>query len=150
MVSRILGMLEQNWDAGFEVTLRYCCVLISSKTETLYPVWKILKQEYKQLQIVRKFPKLTRFTGPLPARVSNKAWESLRPKELSCKAGSQTNWESWKGHSPTCLTSCTLPSCSVLQIPSFVSCHPRWGGPWWCSCRWVFSIAVSNLSLIFL
>ena len=68
------------------------------------------------------------------------AWKKQKPAELSGRGLDVLRY--WERTCPTCWAACRL--CSALQVPSFVSCHPLWGGPRWCSCLWVLSDPISN------
>jgi hypothetical protein len=67
----------------------------------------------------------------------------IRKAENHCSSGNkeqllylreaQTSRSTWKRQGSLC---------AVWW--AFVSCHPCWGGLWWCNCIWVTSVAIGN------
>lgn len=106
----------------------------------------------KHLKSFRKCLKLTRLTMSLPPEESiswRSAWEMLiLSNQQRHQKEAQIHRGTWKGHSPVCWAVSRL--CSVLGIPSFLSCCSSRGGLWWCNCLWVISSHISNLSPIWL
>lgn len=138
----------------------WCCVAVFE--------WSSIFQGSTLRQKVNKNSreslKLTRFTSPPPQRkherlqrvtfgyrkLQRKLWQA---QLLERSQDDSTTWKrlsstdpTWKEQASTCSGTCKL--CS--RSPTFVSCHPCWGGLWWCRCLWVISSPVSNPSLTFL
>lgn len=97
----------------------------------------------------RKHERLQRVTFGY-RKLQRKLWQA---QLLERSQDDSTTWKrlsstdpTWKEQASTCSGTCKL--CS--RSPTFVSCHPCWGGLWWCRCLWVISSPVSNPSLTFL
>jgi hypothetical protein len=121
------------------LSMRGCCVALSSEIETFHPEGKLLGPEGQQFRLTSGWQSLkpTRFTRPLPARESEKgsrgslldkttykdlearpaAWKKQKSAEISGRCIDQLN--------P--LARMLSRQCSDLQVPSHCELSPMLG-----------------------
>lgn len=80
---------------------------------------------------------------PLPAKPSgrNRGQPSWLNKAESSRASRKKLRPTESPAKGTLLPAELLAGCAVgSRFPTFVSCHPRWHGSWWCSCLWAIFV----------